>query len=248
MRWLVGSSVVFLLSVWIISCSSSETSVNDFIYRNHFPKQPISKTLTSGNEAGKIVALNEIADSLLTIWVEPFRRRGIQNKMQSYLYSNQDYHVITIMIIDEIFVDRESSATEIPLSSQYVLTVKDDGSLIDGLKVHETISKDYLKDTLANGMEIMSKHKWSLFKRDTIITQDIIAYIKETVLSERQDYVEGPQGKTIGTLETVLQEEIESIDETTFIIDSKGKIKKNKESKGVLNKLSESTGERIKLK
>jgi hypothetical protein len=241
--------VIGVLSFLMMNCSikpDERAKSKGFIYQSYFLLDSIPKTLDPIEEAEQIVELNAVPDSMLVKWVEPFGKKGSQNKMVSYQYGESNYHVITIMIIDEIYVDKESKKIDILLSSQYLLTVKDDGSFIDGLKVEEGLSKDYLDETFVDGKEVMSTYKWAKFKRDSVKTYDLTSYIKRTVLSEREDYIQTPDGKVMGTLETVLQEEFEGTDETAYLIDMNGKIKKLSEKKGELKKLSEHTGELIK--
>lgn len=168
--------------------------------------------------------------------------------MVSHQYSKENYHVIVVMIIDVIEISELSKEVNIPLSSQYILTIKNDGSIIDGLKVEEGLSKDYLGDDYVDGCEIMNTHRWSEFRKDTIKIYDLMGLIKDTPISEREDYIETHEGRVKGTLETVLTEEFENRTKTIYIIDEKGRIKKISEQKEEMKKVSEDTGERIKIK
>lgn len=235
----------YVLLLQVLFCCSSIPEQNDFDYRIYFKLEEIPKTLDTSRDLKKILESNEIPDSLIENWLVPFRIKGFQaNKFISYQYGKGRYHVIIIGVVDDFYID---SATVSNCSmEQFLLTTSSSGKLIDGLQVQQYVSGGEL-DSLVNEMAILNKDIWSQFRSDTIMVSDKTGYIKETVISEREDYIETPDGKQLGKLEIVLQEEYEGMDETRYVIDENGKIKKVSVKKGELAKLSENTGERIKL-
>lgn len=246
-------SGIFLLGV-VNSCSDtkSDSSVEkpnkDFIYKNYFLLEAIPKTLDPHDDLKQLSEFNDIPDSLLDNWVNRFRAKGQRgNKMISYQFRGSSYHAVIIGLIDELYIDDDNDGEDNSYSfiNQYLLTVNDSGKFIDGLKVQEYIPGGDL-DSLINGKLILNKKIWSEFNQDTIVVNDRTSYLKETVLSEREDFIDTPQGKKMGKLQTVLNEEFEGTDKSTYLIDSNGKLKKLAEQKGELKKLSEQTGELIK--
>ena len=181
--------------------------------------------------------MNDIPDSLISKWVKPFREIGYDgNKMISYQHEGEKYNAVLIGIIDETNINKKDQDHYYVVLTQYLLTVKDDGSLIEGLKVQEFIpGGDLLEGNLDSARYeklILNKNIYGRFKRDTIKIFDRTLYLKETGTNN----------------EELKQEEYEGIDETTYVISANGKIKKVGDKKGELKKLSEDTGERMKLK
>ncbi len=242
--------IVLIFTFCILnSCSNnSDVKIESFIYSKYFKRSSISKTLDPIKDAKQIVQLTDMPDFLIEKWGVFLKKDREQYKMVSHQYSKEDYHVIMVMVIDVMEISELNKEINIPLSSQYILTIKNDGSIIDGLKVEEGLSKDYLGDDYVDGCEIMNMHKWSEFQQDTIKVYDLMGCIKETSISEREDYIETYKGRVKGILETILQKEFESNSKTTYIIDKKGKMKKINEQKGEMKKLSENIGERIKMR
>ena len=222
----------------ISSCSTNERSKNDFIYRNYFLHEVIDKTLDPHNDLRKLSELNDIPDSLIDDWVLHFRASGHHaNKMISYQFGGKNYHALIIGVIDELYIDNDHNVdNSYSIMNQYILTTNDSGKFIDGILVQEYIYGGDL-DSVANGKIILNKNIWSQFKKDTIIVEDKTNYLKETVLSEREDYAETPEGKKMEALEMVLDEEYEGIDETTYVISPNGKIMKVGDKKGKLKKV-----------
>jgi hypothetical protein len=243
----------FLVTLLVItnSCTRTESSEgssdNGFIYYNYLEKG-IHETLDPIEDLSRLSTFSNVPDSLFDEWIERFRKPGQKgNKMVSLEHQSKNYNAILICLVDELYVDNtDAKENGYSILTQYLLTLKDDGSYIDGLKVQEYLSKDRLDDVFVDGKEIMTRAKWSKFNGDTTLMFDKTIYIMDSVLSKREDYIETPDGRKLGTLETVLSVEFEGIDETTFVIDGNGKFKEVAQSKGILKKLAEQTGERIK--
>lgn len=232
--------ILFSSTTILSSCSKSDTSEEkrldgNFIYQKDFLLESIPETFNS-KSVSQLSEMKNIPDSLLNSWVKPFREAGQQgNKAISYQFKGKDYHAIIIGVIDDFYIDEQENDNSYSTLTQYLLTVKNDGSFIDGLKVYENLSKADLDDEYLEGKLIMTKTKWSRFNQDTTHMYDKTYYVKETVLSET------------GSLEKVLSEEFEGTDKTTFVINPNGKFKKLDESKGEIKKTSENTSEKIKI-
>lgn len=246
---------MFVISVIFVAIScdrkkQNEKAINEkFIYAKYLLEEGIHETLDPIRDLSRLPGYNDVPDSLLDDWIKRFREPGHRgNKMVSLVYQSRNYNAILVCLVDEVYIDSVHDTKENWYSklTQFLITVKDDGLYIDGLKVQEYLSKADLDEVFVNGNELMTQLKWSEFSQDTTLVFDKTIYSRDSVLSERRDYIETPDGKKLGIVEMVVSVGLEGTDKTTFIIDSNGKFKKVSEQKGDLKKVSEQTGERIK--
>lgn len=242
-------SPVVILSSCSQRTSNEQTSAKGFIYSKYITAQQIKETLDPINDLTKLSKFTDIPDSLFDEWIRHFREPGRRgNKLISLEHQSLNYNAILIGLIDEIYIDSINDTKDnwYSILAQFLITVKDDGSYIDGLKVQEYLSKADLDDSVIDGNEIMTQVRWSKFISDTALVFDRSVYVKDSVLNERKDYVDTGMGRELGVLQTVRSVELQRTNETMFIIDSNGKFHRVRERKGVLRKLGEQIGERIK--
>ncbi len=242
------AAVLSVLIFFLLACSDRKRGDEKIYLKDSIQIKNVPKTLDAYSDVNKIAESYEIPDSLLDKWIRPLSiKRGKHNKILSYQFEKNHFQVILIGIVANLSVDLDDDENSWSEISQYLFTVDGKNHFIDGVKVQEYIAGEIVEDSLVFGdKSILSIVKMSEFRRDSIFVFDKVLCLKETLKGEREDYIDTPDGKKLGTLETVLQEEFEATTETTYLIGPDGKINKVGEKKGELKKLSEDTGERIK--
>lgn len=222
-----------------------ESRAQNFKWENFFLLDSLTKTLDPQLDATRIAELNVVPDSMNAKWIKPFSRSGaINNVMISYQYGISDVHVVLVGVVDNIYIDKSNKENSSTIIAQYLLTLKTNGDLIDGLKVQERLGKVDIGDEIVDDKAVWGRDKWSLFSKDTIHVLDKVMYQKDSILSQSE--VHSNDTTNITSTYQVLALEFDSTEESFYVVASDGKIKKIATKKGPTIKTGETIEERVK--
>ncbi|MBX2916271.1 MAG: hypothetical protein KF856_13455 [Cyclobacteriaceae bacterium] len=193
----------------------------------------------------EIINSYELPDSLVESWFKDDKStKGHQNKLLAKKDTNFTW--VLVASINDFNIDPINDSSSWIDMTQYLLIINSDCDVIDGIKVYEYIPGDMLEDSIVyNDKQILNiQRNWKL-QKDTVVVEEKVLCLKTTKISKRQDMINTPTGKTLGTLIKVLQEEYVAINKVFYSTDSLGKFRVLFSEFGDPNKVSESEGEII---